>query len=148
MNSYRFVIAGTLILAILSVLVFALLNDAGASIVAAGQLIALLVVDAFAVVYIGLLVLRDRRRPRSWLLLFLFTGALMIEVGMSTIAFVLLRRLVGLPPLDTGLGLRLVGIGLLVIAYVPAMKAALFFLVQRDSSASKPEIGDRLEDAP
>lgn len=144
MNAYRAVIAGTIVLALLSVLVFAALSDAQATYAAAGELIALLVGDVVATIYVIRLVRRDRRRPRSWLLLFLATGSAFISTGLVVIAVVILRRLFGLPPLEAGLGLRLVGMGLLLVAYVPVMKAALFYLVQRDPSASRAE---RLEDA-
>lgn len=135
MNAYRAVIAGTVALTIVSAVMFAILNDKGVTDLAGLELVALVILDILATVYVGWLSYRDRRRPRSWLLLFLVTGKILITGGLIPISFVIIRRLFGLPPLDPGVGLRLVAIGLIAIAYVPVMTAALFFLVQRDPSA-------------
>lgn len=143
MNAYRAVIGGTLLLAAFSVFLFAILNDQGATALAAAELIGLVILDWTATAYIGWLAYRDRRRPRSWLLLMLVTSSVMMTLGLTLITFVLTRRLFGLPALDAGLGLRLIGIALLAIAYVPVMKASLFYLVQRDPSV---HIGERLGD--
>ena len=142
MNAYRSVIAAVLVLMVLTVAAFWFLNDQGSTIFAAALLIGIVVADWISTGYVALLVNRDRRRPRSWLLLFLFTGSILITAGLSLTLFVLTRRLFGLPPLDAGLGLRLVSIGLILPAYVPVMKASLFWLVQRDPSVDDRRVED------
>jgi hypothetical protein len=146
MSSYRLVIAITLVAAGLLAAGYLFLSDQATTVLFS----AIVVLEAFgdvgATVYVLVLVLGDRRRPRSWLLLFLLTGAVLITAGLLPIAIIVGLRALGLPPLPNGLGLRITGTGLVLIGAVPLMKASLFFLVNREASRARP--ADVMPDEP
>lgn len=134
MNAYRAVILVTTVIALVVASSFLVLRDSDVT-----ELLSLVIVceataDIVGTVYVLRLVLADRRRPRSWLLLFLMTGALLVTVGLVPIAALVVLRFAGQPPLPARLGLFLTGMGIVLIGTVPIMKAALFYLVQRDAS--------------
>lgn len=146
MNAYRAVIAVTAVLAVLLAAAFVLLGDADLAPLFSVVLLVEAALDVFGTAYIVRLVVTDRRRPRSWLLLFMLTAAVLITVGLLPIAWLVLLRLTGHPPLPGGFGAFVTGMGLVLIGAVPIMKAALFYLVQRDSSVDAPQ-RRRREDA-
>lgn len=145
MNAYRLVIAATAILAVVLAGSFVLLGDADLAPLFSVVLLAECGLDVAGTLYVLRLVVTDRRRPRSWLLLFMLTGALLITLGMLPIAWLVLLRLAGRPPLPGGFGAFVTGMGLVLVGAVPIMKASLFFLVQRDASLDAPR--RRAEDA-
>lgn len=96
-----------------------------------------ILVFAFAVDFVACLVLIrmivfDHDRPRSWLLVLNLITAIFTALGLGFVIFPLL-----LPPgtLPSGVGRLLIGIGVVLVAAPPAMKAAVFSLVDDDPTA-------------
>lgn len=139
MNAYRVVIATLTIVAVILAASFVLLGDTQLAPFFSVVLLVECGLDIAGTLYVLRLVLTDQRRPRSWLMLFLLTGAVLITVGLLPIAWLVILRLTGSPPLPNGLGIFVTGMGLSLAGAVPIMKAALLFLVQRDQSADSSD---------
>jgi hypothetical protein len=139
MNSYRLVIAATIVLALGIALTVPLLKEADAAAFVSYLVLAEVVADIIATAYIGSLVLRDRRHPRSWLLMMLFTTSVFVTAGVCAIGYLVARRFLGLPPLEGGIGLLVSGMAIVVLGSVPIVKAVLFALV-RLNAPEEPEL--------
>lgn len=143
MNEYRAVILATIIITLALGALMLFLDQTGALVVGAFVLMALGLGDMLGTAYVIKLVLEDKRRPRSWLLLFLTTGAIFITIGFNAINWLIIRRIRGEPPLEGTAGIVITALGLILIGAVPIMKAVLFYIVRH----SRKDRGDRLEDA-
>lgn len=130
MSAYAKVMLAMTGLAVVLAGAVALLRDTDATALLTYVVTVEALADVAAVVYLGS-VFRSVRGFRLWLLLLLFTTALMNTVGCVAIGYVVARRFIGLPPLDGGLGLLIVGMGLVVSAAAPITKALVIALWRR-----------------
>lgn len=96
------------------------------------------VIDLMATLYLLLLTLKSRLRPRSWLLITLFTAAALVTAGLLFISSVLF-----FPPgtYAPGIGRLLIGMGAILIGGGPALLALTILLVR-----GNPQVAEQLID--
>lgn len=133
MSAYRRVILSTTVFSVGLAIVATLLQQAQAQVLFSGVLLIEAIGDVVATAYLAYLAYKDKSRPRGWLMLFLVVGATLISLGYVTIAALLVIRAAGIV-IPASLGLTITGEAVVLVGAVPIMKAALFWLVQHDSS--------------